>query len=70
MILLCLEEKGPSLVGVVQRAIGISQTHMSRMIRKLEASGFITRAIDPEDYRSIILRNTAKGSALAGEMVR
>ena len=46
----------------------INPSSMSEMISRLEATGYVTRTVDPDDKRATLINLTELGSARANEM--
>lgn len=45
--------------------VNLSGSRLSRILESLEERGFLTRSIDPDDRRSIVVTLTKKGSTMA-----
>lgn len=63
-VLELLSEHGPTSVGELARALGISQPSVSQTCRSLEAAGLIEARPDPRDARSRRLMLSRKGRRL------
>jgi DNA-binding MarR family transcriptional regulator len=48
--------------------VGLSGSRLTRIIEGLEKKGFLTRRIDPDDRRGIIVKLTKKGLTFSGEL--
>lgn len=60
--------RGPSSVGDLAAAIGITHVSVSQSCRSLEAAGLIAPAADPGDARRRILSLTPDGEALVARL--
>jgi DNA-binding MarR family transcriptional regulator len=58
------EDRQLHIKTLVER-IGLSGSRLTRILDDLERKGFLTRSIDPNDRRSMIVALTPKGSSLA-----
>ncbi|HET9633837.1 MAG TPA: MarR family transcriptional regulator [Terrabacter sp.] len=68
-LLALLDELGPSRVSTLAAADHSSQPTITTQLRRLEASGWVTRASDPDDARATVICLTDEGIA-AIETVR
>lgn len=59
-----LGEDGPMAPGELARVLAYSPGAMTRLLDKLEQSGYLQRAPDPEDRRALRLALTASGRAM------
>lgn len=55
---------GPSKIGVLAEAEGVSAPAISRIVTALEEAGLVTRARPPGDGREVLVAATAKGRKL------
>lgn len=61
-VLLCVYmEEGPHTVRSLASRLNVTKAVISRAIDRLTSHGYIERADDPRDKRSIVLRRTADG---------
>jgi DNA-binding MarR family transcriptional regulator len=60
-----LGEAGASTVGDIHESFGHRRSTLSSVLNRLEARGFITRAINPRDRRSVVVTATADGAVAA-----
>lgn len=61
-VLLCVYmEEGPHTVRSLAARLNVTKAVISRAIDRLTKHGFVVRADDPRDRRSIVLRRTADG---------
>jgi DNA-binding MarR family transcriptional regulator len=62
--LLAIEGFNAHTPGRVAEVLGINRTTVTGLLDRLEAAGLITRAIDPQDRRSLVLHVTEQGREL------
>jgi DNA-binding MarR family transcriptional regulator len=55
---------GPTTLGTLATAEGVSAPTMSRLVTELERDGYLRRRADPADARTARLEATAKGARL------
>ena len=55
----------PRSIGELHQVFGYKRSTLTSLFGRLDGRGFVTREIDPGDRRSIIVRLTRKGSAVA-----
>ena len=55
---------GPTTLGALATAEGVSAPTMSRLVTELERDGYLRRRVDPADARSAQLEATAKATRL------
>lgn len=48
--------------------VNLSGSRLSRILESLEEKGFLTRSIDPDDRRGIVVRLTKKGSTMSNNL--
>ena len=58
---------GPVLPGEISGEMGISSARIAAALNSLEKKGLVTRRIDPEDRRRILVELTELGTAQAQE---
>jgi DNA-binding MarR family transcriptional regulator len=63
-VLTALGRQGRMLVGELTRREGVNKSSMTRTVAKLEAAGYITRAVDPSDRRGFLVAITAAGLSI------
>lgn len=62
-----LERHGPSRISTLTRLEAVGQPAMTGLVQRLEASGLVSRASDPDDRRATLVAVTDAGrAALAG----
>ena len=61
------ERSGKVIPSDISNALGVSSARIAAALNSLEEKGFITRTIDSEDRRRIIVEITPKGSEYAYE---
>lgn len=64
LVMLVLWEEAPQTVGSLGRALHLDSGTLTPLLRRMEASGFITRRRDPQDERRVIVDLTAQGADL------
>lgn len=68
--LLRLLEDAPRSPGALAGELGVAAPSLTRQLQRLEDRGFITREIDRDDRRRVVVALTASGaSALTGQRV-
>ena len=63
-VLLAVEKQGPLRLTHLAGFAGLNPTMLSRLVPRLEASGFVRRLIDRGDRRVCLLETTGKGHRL------
>src|ERR1035438_3201046 len=63
-VLMAIARAGPVRLSDLAREEGLNPTMVSRIVAKLEATGMVTRACDPNDARIIHLSATLEALAL------
>jgi len=58
---------GPRPAGAIAAELGIAAPTLTRLLQKLDDNGFITRAIDADDRRRILVALTANGKAVLAD---
>jgi DNA-binding MarR family transcriptional regulator len=61
-----LAENGTATVGEIQRHIKVVPAQMSRLLRRLEAAGFVDTAINRDDRRKVDISMTEAGAVVHG----
>jgi DNA-binding MarR family transcriptional regulator len=64
LVMLCLWERSPRSAADIGRAISLEPATLSPLLKRLEASGYITRERSTVDERALEVRLTESGSAL------
>jgi DNA-binding MarR family transcriptional regulator len=64
-VLRYLDEKSGALPGEISDAIGITTARVAATLNSLESKGLVTREIDKEDRRKIIVTITPKGKEVS-----
>ena len=64
-----IEQRGEVLPKDISDAMGVSTARVAAALNDLEDKGLITREIDKEDRRRIIVRVTDKGRQLSAELM-
>jgi DNA-binding MarR family transcriptional regulator len=59
-----LQRHGPLRVGELARREQISKSSVTRLVARLEATGYLERKVDPEDGRSFVVEITSYGHDL------
>lgn len=66
-LLATLDDHGPCAIGELADHLGVEQPTITKMVRRLEPSGYVERGPDPGDGRRTLVSVTATGgTALAG----
>lgn len=66
-ILVILREQSSAYVGDVVDAMSLPQSTVSHQLKRLEASGLVTRRADKADNRAFVLSLTRKGQSVAAQ---
>ena len=69
-VLYYLEKQGSAVPGEISDAMGISSARMAAALNGLDDKGYITREIDKEDRRKIIVNLTAAGKQRAHQLIK
>lgn len=64
LLLMTLEEAGPSTIGTLAATLGLDASTVTRQISAMEAEGLIERSSDPQDRRCSVIGATGRGSSL------
>jgi DNA-binding MarR family transcriptional regulator len=70
LVMLALWERDPRTVRDLSAALQLEPATLSPLLKRLEASGYITRARSLEDERALDVRLTPAGRALRAEAER
>lgn len=60
-----LAESGPSTISDIHASFGHRRSTLSSVLDRLERRGHISRSINPQDRRSIVVSTTAEGTIAA-----
>jgi len=66
--LVVLENQGPIKLAVLASALAVNPSTAMRMVDKLETIGLVNRQTNPDNRREVILRLTADGHRLVGQV--
>lgn len=64
LAMLVLWERGSATVGELGEALDLDSGTLTPLLKRLEATGYVTRRRDPADERRVIVDLTAAGKAL------
>ncbi|MGI8760270.1 MAG: MarR family winged helix-turn-helix transcriptional regulator [Jatrophihabitantaceae bacterium] len=64
LVMVVVWDQGATTVGMLGERLRLDSGTLSPLLKRLEASGLITRARRPDDERSVEIRPTAKGRRL------
>ena len=67
LVLLALWEQDGRAVGIVGARLGLESSTVTPLVKRLEATGLVTRARNPEDERQVQVWLTRRGAALQEE---
>lgn len=67
LVMLGLWERSPRTVGELGEALGLDSGTLTPLLKRMEASGLVTRARDPADERRVRISLTETGEALRAE---
>lgn len=70
LVLILLWEKGAVPMGAICDNLSLDYNSVAPVTRRLEESGYITRAPDPADSRRLIVSLTGAGESLRAESAR
>ncbi|HET6736752.1 MarR family winged helix-turn-helix transcriptional regulator [Mycobacterium sp.] len=60
-LLSTIEDQGPTRISDLANLDHCSQPTMTTQVRRLEDAGLVSRTVDPEDARAVLIRITTKG---------
>ncbi|HLS78867.1 MAG TPA: MarR family transcriptional regulator [Nocardia sp.] len=60
-LLSTIEDQGPTRISDLAALDHCSQPTMTTQVRRLEDAGYVTRSVDPEDARAVLIAITPKG---------
>jgi DNA-binding MarR family transcriptional regulator len=63
LVMLALWEEEPLTVAELGRRLSLEPATLSPLLKRLEATGLVTRERDPHDERALAVRLTARGTA-------
>lgn len=67
VVMMCLWETGEAGAKALSRTLLLDPSTLTPVLKKLEQKGYVDRARDPDDERSLIVRLTGVGKALREE---
>jgi MarR family transcriptional regulator, organic hydroperoxide resistance regulator len=70
LVMLALWEESPLSVKQLSNLLQLDPGTLSPLLKRLEAAGYLTRARDPRDERSLAVRLTDAGQALRAEALK
>jgi DNA-binding MarR family transcriptional regulator len=70
LVMLALWEESPLTVTELGRRLSLEPATLSPLVKRLEASGLVTRERDPRDVRALAVSLTAKGRRLRSRAER
>ena len=62
-LLSTIEDQGPTRISDLAALDHCSQPTMTTQVRRLEDAGLVSRTVDPQDGRAVLIEITAKGVA-------
>jgi DNA-binding MarR family transcriptional regulator len=68
LVMLALWEHAPSTIGALGEALGLDSATLTPLLKRMEASGLVTRRRDAADERRVLVEPTAKGQTLRAHM--
>jgi DNA-binding MarR family transcriptional regulator len=68
LVMLELFQGTPRAVGELGKKLGMDTGTITPLLKRLEASGMLTRTRDVEDERRVLINLTARGSAIRDEL--
>jgi MarR family transcriptional regulator, organic hydroperoxide resistance regulator len=69
-MLLTIYDKGSCPLNLLARELGIAMSSASEMVDRLVNQGFVSRAVDEENRRQVVIVTTESGVALIDELRR
>ena len=60
-LLSTIEDKGPTRISDLAVLDHCSQPTMTTQVRRLEDGGYVSRTVDPDDARAVLVQITSKG---------
>ncbi len=69
-MLLTIYDKGSCPLNLLARELGIAMSSASEMVDRLVAQGFVSRGVDEENRRQVVIVTTDRGVALIDELRR
>jgi DNA-binding MarR family transcriptional regulator len=70
LVLVILDNEGPTRLTALAAAEGVSQPSMSQMVQRMERQGLVVRLSDPADGRAALIGITDTGRAVIAERER
>ncbi len=70
LVMLALWGAEPLSVSDLSRMLDVDAGTLSRLLKRLEAAGYVTRSRDPRDERSLAVALTEEGRALRAQAVK
>ncbi|MEV8372927.1 MarR family transcriptional regulator [Kribbella sp. NPDC056861] len=70
LVMLALWEESPLSVKQLSNLLQLDPGTLSPLLKRLESAGYLTRARDPRDERSLAVRLTNAGQALRAEALK
>src|SRR5690606_14304165 len=64
-----LSQRGEVSVREIEAMVDMEKSKVSRAASRLEAQGYLTKTINPQDRRLVSLSLTAEGRALMGRLI-
>lgn len=69
-VLVNLADRGAVSVRDIEREVHLEKSKASRAASRLEASGYVTKAVNAQDRRLVVLELTEEGQALMRQLLR
>jgi DNA-binding MarR family transcriptional regulator len=69
-VLAQLARHGPATVGELHRTFGHKRSTLTSVLDRLEERGYVTRTVNPQDGRSLIVTTTRAGGRVAKHVMR
>lgn len=69
-VLVNLADRGAVSVRDIEREVHLEKSKASRAASRLEASGYVTKAVNAQDRRLVVLELTDEGQALMRQLLR
>nr|WP_244743510.1 MULTISPECIES: MarR family transcriptional regulator [unclassified Mesorhizobium] len=70
LAMLVLWERAPLTVGEIGSALGLDSATLTPLLKRLEATGYVSRRRDPQDERRVLVAPTESGIALKEKALR
>jgi len=70
LLMMQLWERGEQRQGDLIKTLGLDPSTVTKMLQRLEQSGFVTRSPSPTDRRAVVVNTTRAGQALRDRVLQ